>query len=181
MLLAVLGGGAGLLVAHWAGTALRATLLDKSEAASGLHDSRTVLFTAAAAVVVGLLTGLAPILQAGRADLTGDLKAGAREGTYHRSKARVGLLILQAGLSVILLVGAGLFVRSLRNVQSTRLGYDVDPVLLVDLNMRGVKLDSVAAIELRNRLLQTAKAVPGVENASLQITVPFWSQWSMGL
>jgi putative ABC transport system permease protein len=181
LLLAVLGGVAGLLVAHWGGAALRAGLLDKSEAGAGLRDPRTVLFTAAAAVVVGLLTGLAPILQARRADLTGDLKAGAREGTYHRSKARVALLVLQAALSVILLVGAGLFVRSLRNVQNTRLGYDADPVLLVNLNMRGVKLDSAAAIELRQRLLQSAKTLPGVQNASMQLTVPFWSMWSLSL
>jgi predicted permease len=121
------------------------------------------------------------VLQAGRANLTGDLKSGSREGTYHRSKARIGLLVLQATLSVVLLVGAGLFVRSLRNVQITRLGYDVDPVMLVNLNMRGVKLDSVATIALRQRLLATAKTIPGVENASLQITMPFWSQWNMSL
>jgi predicted permease len=181
MLLAVLGGAAGLLIAHWGGSVLRATLLDKSEAASGLRDPRTVLFTAGAALAVGLLTGLAPILQAGRANLTGDLKAGAREGTYHRSKARIGLLVLQATLSVLLLVGAGLFVRSLRNVETTRLGYDVDPVMIVNLNMRGVKLDSAATVALRQSLLEKAKTIPGVENASLQITMPFWSQWSMGL
>ena len=181
LLLAVLGGAAGLVVAHWGGAALRAGLLDKSEAAAGLRDPRTILFAAGAAIVVGLLTGLAPILQARRADLTGDLKAGAREGTYHRSPMRVGLLVLQAALSVILLVGAGLFVRSLRNVQNTRLGYDVDPVMIVNLNMRGVKLDSTASIELRQRLLRTAKTVPGVVNASTQLTMPFWSQWSLGL
>jgi len=181
LLLAILGGAAGLVVAHWGGAALRAGLLDKSEAAAGLRDPRTVLFTAGAAILVGLLTGLAPIFQARRADLTGDLKAGAREGTYHRSPMRVGLLVLQAALSVILLVGAGLFVRSLRNVQNMRLGYDVDPVMLVNLNMRGVKLDSTAAIELRERLLRAAKVVPGVENASTQLTMPFWSQWSLGL
>ena len=181
VLLAVLGGAAGLLIAQWGGSVLRATLLDKSEAASGLRDPRTVLFTTGAALVVGLLTGLAPIFQAGRANLTGDLKAGAREGTYHRSKARVGLLVLQATLSVLLLVGAGLFVRSLRNVQNTRLGYDVDPMMVVDLNMRGVTLDSVATIALRQRLLERAKTLPGVENASLQVTMPFWSSWSMGL
>jgi len=181
LLLAVLGGATGLLVAHWGGAALRAGLLDNSEAPAGLRDPRTILFTAGAAILVGLLTGLAPILQAGRANLTGDLKAGAREGTYHRSPARVGLLILQAALSVILLVGAGLFVRSLRNVQNTRLGYDVDPVMIVDLNMRAEKLDSAATVALRQRLLATAKTIPGVENASLQITMPFWSQWSMGL
>jgi putative ABC transport system permease protein len=181
MLLAMLGGVAGLLLAHFGGNVLRATLLDKSEAASGLRDLRTVLFALGAAVVVGLLTGIAPIVQARRADLTGDLKAGAREGTYHRSKARVGLLVLQATLSVILLVGAGLFVRSLRNVQTTHLGYDVDPVLVVNMNMRGLKLDSAATIELRQRLLRTARELPGIENASLQATIPFWSQWSSSL
>ncbi len=76
MLLAVLGGVTGLVVAHWGGAALRAGLLDKSEAPAGLRDPRTVLFAAGAAIVVGLLTGLAPVLQAGRANLTGDLKSG---------------------------------------------------------------------------------------------------------
>ena len=181
MLLAVLGGVAGLLLAHWGGAALRVGLLDQSEASTGLRDPRTVLFAASVAIAVGLLTGLAPIVQARRADLTSDLKAGAREGTYARSRMRVALLVLQGALSVVLLVGAGLFVRSLRNVQSVRLGYDVDPVLLVNLNMRGVKLDSAETVALRQRLLASAKTIPGVEQASLQAAVPFWSTWSLGL
>jgi predicted permease len=181
LVLAAIGGAAGVLIAHWGGAALRAGLLEASEAAAGFRDPRTVLFAGAAAVLVGLLTGLAPMLQATRADLTNDLKAGTREGTYTRSRARTGLLILQGALSVILLVGAGLFVKSLRNVQGTRLGYDVDPVLIVNLNMRGVTLDSAQNVALRERLLETAKTIPGVETASRQAAVPFWSTWSMGL
>jgi predicted permease len=57
----------------------------------------------------------------------------------------------------------------------------VNPVLLVDLNMRGEKLDSARTVALRQRLLDAAKTVPGVENASLQTSVPFWSTWSVGL
>jgi putative ABC transport system permease protein len=181
VLLAILGGVAGLLIAHFGGAALRAGLLEQSEAAGGLRDPRTVFFAAAAALAVGLLTGLAPMLQVRRVDLTADLKAGSREGTYHRSRARIALLVVQGALSVVLLVGAGLFVRSLRNVQSTRLGYDVDPVLLVDFNMRGVTLDSAATIALRQRLVEAAKQTPRVENASLRSAVPFWSTWSLGL
>ena len=181
IVLALLGGVAGVLIAHWGGAALRAGLLDKSEAAAGFRDPRTVLFAFIAAIAVGLLTGLAPILQARRADLTGDLKTGSREGTYHRSRARIVLLVLQGALSVILLVGAGLFVRSLRNVQSIHLGYDVHPVLMVSLNMRGVKLDSTATVNLRRQLLAAAKTIPGVENATLQATVPIWSSWGIGL
>jgi putative ABC transport system permease protein len=181
VLLALLGGVLGTLLAHWGGAALRAFLLDKSEAAAGFRDPRTVLFAFGAAVVVGLLTGLAPVLQAGRANLTSDLKSGAREGTLQRSRARTLLMLVQGALSVVLLVGAGLFVRSLRNVEGVRLGFDVDPLLLVNLNMRGVKLDSAQTVELRLRLQQTAKTIPGVENVSLQAAVPFWSHWSNSL
>lgn len=181
VVLAVLGGGVGILIAHWGGAALRAGLLERSEAAAGFRDPRTVLFAIAAAVLVGLLTGLAPALQALRADLAVDLKAGMREGTYRRSRTRVALLVLQGALSVVLLVGAGLFVRSLRNVRHVRLGYDVDPVLLVNLNMRGEKIDSAQKVALRRRLLEAAKSVRGVANASLQGAVPFWSTWSVSL
>jgi len=181
IVLAVLGGTAGILIAHWGGAALRAGLLEKSEAAAGFRDPRTLLFTALAALAVGLITGLAPVFQARKASLTNDLRSGSREGTFHRSRLRTGLLLLQGALSVVLLVGAGLFVRSLRNVQAVDLGYDVDPVLLVNLNMRGVTIDSAKSIELRQRLLEVAKSIPGVENASRQTAVPFWSMWNMTL
>jgi predicted permease len=181
LLLAVLGGAVGMMIAHWGGAALRAGLLPQSEAAAGFGDMRTVLYAAVAALAVGLLTGLAPILQASRADLTNDLKAGTREGTYGRSRMRVALLVVQGALSVILLVGAGLFVRSLGNVRNIRLGYDVDPIMMVELNMRGVRIDSAPKVALRRRLLEVATSIPVVQNASLQVGIPFWSSWSMGL
>jgi predicted permease len=160
---------------------LRAQFLARSAQVSVAGDARTLLFAGVAALVAGLLTGLAPVLQTRRVELAGDLKAGAREGTFQRSRTRVALLVLQAALSVVLLVGAGLFVRSLRHVRVMPLGYDVDPVLLVDLNMRGVQLDSAHKVALRRELLETAQAIPGVEHASRQLTVPFWSTWNMGL
>ena len=181
VLLAILGGAAGAVVAHWGGSILRATLLEtQSEAPLGLRDPRTVLFALAVAVAVGLLTGLAPVLQAGKANLTADLKAGVREG-HARSHTRTMLLVFQAALSVMLLVGAGLFVRSLNRVQGLRLGYDVDPVLFVSLNLRGEKLDSARHVELRERLLRTAQSLPGVASASRQTAVPFWSNSSTNL
>jgi predicted permease len=181
MLLALIGGVAGILVAQWGGVALRVGLMPDTATTVVFRDPRTLLFAGGAALVVGLLTGLAPAFQSGQVDLTSDLKAGAREGTYHRSRTRIALLVLQGALSVVLLVGAGLFVRSLRHVQAVRLGYDVDPVALVDLRMRGVKLDSAQTVALRQRLLAAARAIPGVENASLRIAVPFWDFWNDGL
>src|SRR5947207_2663643 len=178
VILALLGGVAGLLVAEWGGAVLRGQFLARSSQVSVLGDARTLLFGGAAALVAGLLTALAPALQTRRADFAGDLKAGAREGTFQRSRNRVALLVLQGALCVALLVDAGLFVRSLRHVRAVAMGYYLDPVILVDLNMRGVQLDSAHGVALRRDLLETAQAIPGVEFATPQVTVPFWASWN---
>jgi len=81
MVLALLGAAAGLLVARWGGTLLRRAILPDVEWPSVLADSRVLLFTAAAAISVGILTGIAPALFARRTDVAASLKAGAREGT----------------------------------------------------------------------------------------------------
>lgn len=173
MVLAFLGGGAGLVIALWGAGVLRAMFLPGAERASLMTDPRTLLFVGAVALGVGVLTGLAPMVQAGRTNLTADLKSGAREGVYQRKRLRSALVLLQCTLSVMLLVGAGLFVRSLRNVRDVRLGFDADSVLVVELNMRDVRLDSAAAVALRFRLLQSVKDVPGVTYATLREAVPF--------
>jgi predicted permease len=181
VLLAALGGVVGLVVAQWGGSALRAAFLPPGAESAVMTDTRTLIFAAIAVIVAGLLTGLAPAFQAGKTDLTTDLKAGAREGMIHRSRTRVALLVLQGALSVVLLVGAGLFVRSLGKVKDVRLGYDPDSVLVVELSMRGVELDSAAGVALRRRLLETAQGLPGVRYASLNTSLPFWSMWSTSL
>jgi predicted permease len=181
IVLGALGGVAGLLVAQAGGAFLRASFIPKSAPASVLGDSRTLMFAGLAALAAGVVTGLAPALQLRSVSLTSDLKSGAREGTYRRSKLRLGLLIFQGALSVVLLVGAGLFVRSLNNVRNMRLGYDVEPVLVLDLNMRGVVLDTTQAYLLKERLLADAKALPEVVTASRQTSIPFWSTWSTEL
>jgi predicted permease len=66
-------------------------------------------------------------------------------------------------------------------VRDIRLGYDVDPIMMVNTNMRGLDLDSAATVALRMRLLEAALTVPGVTNASLMVGVPFWSTWQTGL
>ena len=179
--LAVLGGVAGVLVAQVGGAVLRAELLPRTAGASVVTDPRTLLFAGLAALVAGLLTGFAPVLQTRHADLTSDLKAGVREGMVHRSRLRLALLVFQGALSVVLLVGAGLFVRSLHNVRNVPLGYDASRVMAVDLQMRGVVLDSAANVTLRERLLADAQAIPGVTHAARRITMPFWSSWNTDL
>jgi putative ABC transport system permease protein len=179
IVLGLLGGAVGLVVAVWGVGALRAMFQPAGENAPLLTDARTLLFCAATAIGAGVLAGLAPMTQLGRANLTSDLKAGAREGGFTRSRVRTALVLVQCALSVILLVGAGLFVESLRHVRDVRLGFDADSVLVVTRFMRNTRLDSASNAALRRRLLESVKDVPGVVHASLQMEVPFdgGSQW----
>jgi putative ABC transport system permease protein len=179
--LAVMGGIAGIVVAQWGASLLRGFYFSAGEAIAVSTDGRTLLFAAAMTALVALLTGLVPALQAGRGDLAGALKAGAREGTYRRGRARTALLVVQATLSVILLVGAGLFVRSLQNIRNYRLGYDTDRIVMATANMRGVRLNDAETNALNERLLAAVREVPGVTHAALAASVPFWTNEGRGL
>jgi predicted permease len=171
--LSALGCVAGLLVAQWGGTAIRRMLITGQGASLDvLTDWRTIGVAVAIAGATGLLTGLMPAILAGRGDLANDLRAGARGGTYQRSRTRTSLLVAQGALAVALLVGAGLFVRSLDNVRAMRLGYDAGPVLVVQTNMRGLLLADSAESQLERTMLATAQAIPGVEAAARVKTVP---------
>jgi predicted permease len=173
MLLATMGSVLGIGVAALISTTLSASFLPGTEPPAVISDPRTLLFIGIVSLAVGVSTGVLPVLQTRRFTLTDDLKSGIRPGTYQRSRARVALIVLQGALSVVLLVGAGLFVRSLRNVRDVPLGFDADSVLVVEMAMRGVELDSARMTALRERLLAAALTVPGVEHASLRESVPF--------
>jgi predicted permease len=181
VLLAVLGGAAGLAIAQWGGGILRGTLIPDVDWTSTLTDGRVLAFAAAAALAAGLLAGLAPALHAGRDDVAAGLKAGVREGTYHRSRTRTALLVVQGALSVVLLTGAGLFLKSFHNALATPLGYDADRLLWVDPVMRSVRLEEGPASALRDRLVRTALAVPGVEAGARALSVPFWQSWEFNI
>ena len=173
-LVAVLGGGAGLVVAHFASQGIRSFFIS-AESIDTVTDGRTLLFTAAITAVVALITGFAPALHALRTDLAVALKSGAREGTYRRSRTRSTLLIAQGALSVVLLVGAGLFVRSLSRVKTMDLGYDVDPVVLVQGVPRGQRLAKEESNALLGRLVTTLQGLPGVRAVTRSASVPFYS------
>ena len=178
VLLAVLGGLAGLAVAVWGGGALRALLLPDVDWSASRVDARLVAFTAAIAIAAGLLTGLVPVLHARRDRIADALKAGGREGNVQRSRLRTMLLVVQAAVSVVLLVGAGLFVRSLRNVNALDLGYDPDRVLVVMPDMRSTKLDSAADVAFQQRVLAHATTLREVDAAGWTLMIPFWRTWS---
>ena len=180
LLLAALGCAAGLLIAQW-GSAALGHLFIKDGSLEVLTDWRTLGVAAGFALVAGTLVGIWPALAASRDDLAGSLKAGSREGTYVRSRTRTGLLVLQGALSVVLLVGAGLFVRSLTRVRALRLGFDPEQVVMIGPNLRGQKLTDPEQIALGERLLTATQNLPGVEHAARIHSIPFWSTSSTDL
>jgi len=179
--LALAGCTAGLVAAQWTGTAMRAVFTPDAPTLDVLGDWRTIAVAGLVAIVAGALIGLAPLFVAVRGDLAPTLKAGAREGTFQRSRTRSTLLVAQGALSVVLLVGAGLFLRSLTNVRELRLGYDPERLLLAAPTARGYTPTQAERVSAGRRLLAAAQAMPEVESAAWVNAVPFWSTESMGL
>jgi putative ABC transport system permease protein len=174
--LAVMGSVVGLVGAQLVGRALNALVArDASGDFAVTTDGRTLAFAALLLVVVTLFAGVVPALHAGGNALSDALKAGVREGAYRQSRARSALLVAQIALSVVMLVGAGLFVRSLANVRDIRLGYDPGRLVYVQVNERGAKLSLTERIQLEQRIEAASRAVPGVASATPMVSVPFWA------
>jgi predicted permease len=91
------------------------------------------------------------------------------------------LLVVQCALSMLLLVGAGLFVRSLRHVEQFRLGYDAEQILFARVNGRGHRPTPAEQVSLNQRMLDAARALPGVTRVALAVSVPFWTNEGRGL
>jgi predicted permease len=174
-MLALIGGAGGLAVAQWGGGAIRALFLPPDVAAPVLTDGRTLAVALGVSATAALLIATVPAAFAAHAEWADGLRSGGRGASAPTSHTRNALLFFQAALSVVLLIGAGLFVRSLSNVRTLRLGYDASRVLLVTKQMRGVPLNDSAQIALESRLTEAADAIPGVVAATPAPTIPFTS------
>src|SRR5439155_1853277 len=133
------------------------------------------------AAATTLLYGVAPSLRAVRVQPMESLK---EQGRTIQGDARFGvgsaLLAAQVALSLVLIVGAGLFMRTFSSLASFHLGFDRDPVLVVDINARGSQGDLARRKLLYERIRQTAAAVPGVSAAALAVVTPVsGSTWNI--
>jgi predicted permease len=130
LMLSLLGGAVAVVFCIWAGTALRRLVLPRVQWATGPIDLQTTAFVGLAAVLVGLVAGVTAASHAMKPDLTDSLHSGSRD-THRGSKLRSGLLAVQAALCLVLLVGSGLFIRSLDNVLSIDIGFDRENVVFI--------------------------------------------------
>ena len=183
LLIAAIGATAGAVVAQWFSRSLVSFLsTDSSPLFVDLSfDWRVFAFTAGVAVAVCLLFGLAPAVRATRASPGATMKAGSRGLTDGRERfgVRRALVVIQVALSLVLLVGALLFARSLRNLTSMDPGFRQDGVLTASLDLRKANIPENARAALNARLLERVRALPGVRFAAQAFTTPvsgnFWN------
>src|SRR5438552_841597 len=135
-------------------------------------DWRVFAYALSIAVLTALLVGIAPALRATRGDLNNLLHESWRTTTPGRQRARGILVVTQVGGSLMLLIVAGLFIRSLRNVERANLGFDPSNVLNFSIDPHEAGYNEAQGWEFLQTLLPRVRALPGVETASLATTVP---------
>jgi predicted permease len=170
LLLSIAGGAAGLLLGYAGRNALPHLLSSSWQppAVQGKFDWMIFAFTAAVSIFTGLLFGLAPAWQATRTQVSSGLKDNAQTATQRkRNLTGKTLVIIQVSLSMLLLVGAGLFTRTLTNLNHTHLGFNPDNILLFDLQPPPTRYPAAKGIALYHQVEEKLAAVPGVDTITL--------------
>lgn len=170
VLLAAVGGALGILFALWIKGGLLLVTDWGGREMTGLDpqlDLRVLSFTLGLSFLTGLIFGILPAMRATDLDLTPALKdTGRSSSTIGRSWLSKGLVVVQVSISVLLLIGAGLLIRSLRNLQHVELGFNTQNLLLFDVEpaMLGYKDDKL--VHLYQQAFSRLEAVPGVESVT---------------
>jgi predicted permease len=182
--LALSGAGAalGIVLALW-GSRLLVRQLSTQANVVFLDlslDWRVLAFTTAVAMATALIFGLAPAMQATRIQPMESIK---EQGRTIAAESRVGfgsaLVVAQISLSLVLVVGAGLFMRTFSSLAALNLGFDRDPILTVGVSLQTITSDDEARRALYQRVLDATRAEPGVASASLSAIVPVsGSMWN---
>jgi putative ABC transport system permease protein len=173
------GGGAiaSLIVARWSGALARSFLPDITFTDAGV-GTRLIVFNVLAGALTVVVAGLLPALQAARTSAAEALQSGSRGSSARRSRLRGALMVAQTALSVVLLVGAGLFVRSLSRAVHADVGFDAQHVMVATIEEQ-TGIAPARRDELYREALQRVRSLPGVRRAALSIesTIAFggWS------
>jgi putative ABC transport system permease protein len=174
VLLALVGGALGLLLA-WGGVRLiLATSRDAIPRAAEIGlDGGVLAFTAVVAVLTGLLFGLAPAWQAGRHDLHDTLKDTARGTTGGRARLRQSLVVAEVALTLVMLVGAGLLLRSFHRLQHVNAGFSTERVFSFRLDLPERKYEKEESpIQFYQQLTENLRGLPGVQAVSVTSRLP---------
>ncbi|HSB12381.1 MAG TPA: ABC transporter permease [Blastocatellia bacterium] len=183
LLLSSLGAIVGVLLALWGTHLLTANndmnipRLDETSV-----DGRALAFTMSSSLLTGLIFGMVPAWKASKPNLDDALKEGGRTGAGgSRHRLQSALVVSEIALALVLLVGAGLMIRSFTRLQQAPLGFAPDNVMTMQINLPGSKYaEGPRRVEFFNRLLERLRDVPGVVDAAAISQVPFsGGNWAM--
>jgi predicted permease len=175
ILLTLLGALAGVGVAAGLGWLFSDFALPGIGRIEVAIDWRVVLAVACLALVAGTSAGVAPALLAVRESVTGALGRGMRTGPPRAGRLRHALAAVQVALSVMLLVGALLFLMTLRHLRSVDLGFDPAGVTVVTLNLRGYGYTDARAVEYLTQVADVVRRQPGIQAAALAFSPPLFN------
>src|SRR5262245_13349822 len=174
-MLALLGGAFGILIGVWMTRGVVSVLPNDFRELPFKFDFgvdwRVFAFTLVASALTGALFGLIPAIQASRTDLVSALK-DARSAGGRRTGLRGAMVVTQVALSFVLLIAAGLCVRTLRNARTMNLGYDVESLLTARIDLPGQNYNEAQGRLFQRRLTERLEALPGVQSVSLAQYLP---------
>jgi len=178
LLLALTGGAMGLLVAPWLVSLLvnSQSRLDVARSLLGQTlDKRVLLFTAVTTIAAGVLFGIFPAWQSSKAQLVPMLKdeSGVSSQRERRLSFRSLLVVAQLALSIVVLIGAGLCIKSLRNLLSIDPGYQSQNLLIIPLELDEKKYDEVRGLSFQREVFARLSSIPGVHSLSYGLVMPF--------
>jgi len=174
ILLSAIGGIAGLLLSIWLTDLLMSMLPGGAPRLDQVGiDYRVLTFALGVSAFTGILFGIAPALQASKLDVTSALKEGGRGAEGHRrTSARSFLLIGEVALSLVLLVGAGLLIKSFVRLQEVRPGFNAHNVLIANVALPGAKYKDQQFVEFFRQLKERLEAAPGVQAVGGSVNLP---------
>jgi putative ABC transport system permease protein len=185
VLLGLLGGALGVLLAFWGVAALRATFPPSIPSwVAPVIDARVLFFTTVMAVGTALVFGVVPALRAARTDVQTTLRSAGRGsgGTPERGRLRNALVVGQIALSLVLLVGATLLIRSFLQLQSVEPGFQREGVVAARLALSGPEYPGKPArIAFWNQLVDRVQAIPSVQAVGAVSTVPLRGSYTAGV
>lgn len=180
ILLSVAGGAAGLLLAAWINDLVASTKLptDIALAFDLRIDWRVLAFTLLISILTGIVFSILPALQSSRPDLVPALKDEASMRGFKRSRLRNVLVVAQVALSLVLLVCAGLIVRSMQAAQRMRPGFNPENAVALSFDVGLQGYDEQRGRAFQKQALERARALPGVRSAALVTTLPLSLDYS---
>src|SRR5579864_2660220 len=178
LLLALAGGAGGIIVSLWSVSFL-SDFLPNGYLPVGLRvgvDGEVLAFTVGLSLLAGVIFGLAPALRSASPNLIHSLKESGRTSSagLQHGRLRNALVVSEMVLALVLVVAAGLLIRSMKNVQTASPGFNPNHVLLAALDLRGNGYTNGSSHAFYDELLRRIRALPGVQSASMEQFVPLW-------